>query len=105
MSDLLHELGDTLSDLSGNLTNAVNTGLGDTINGVVKGVADQIGVQDHYYIYLQKVCFGKHAALRGSNGNATQLSSCRSWDQAGKGERDIVLDDHCANESRNIQSE
>ncbi|KAF3007740.1 hypothetical protein E8E13_009930 [Curvularia kusanoi] len=81
-SDPLRELSDTLDNLSGNLTAAINAGLGRATNDAIQSFSDQIVKQDHFFVYLQKLCFSNHIALDGSNGSEGQAISCHSWEQA-----------------------
>jgi len=78
----LNGLGDSLGDIASNLTDAVNDGLGDAVNGVVAGVVNRTGIQDFYYMFIQRVCSGSVVSEEGSNAGAVRIDECRSYEEA-----------------------
>jgi hypothetical protein len=52
----LNGLDDMLGEVSGNLTDAVDSGLGKLVNSAVEEMAQEAGIRDVYYVYLQKLC-------------------------------------------------
>lgn len=76
----LNKMGEMMSDLSNNLTEAINDGLSETINGVVERVVDQVGAKDFYYLYIQKVCSAQIASPGESNADGVKVDECRSWE-------------------------
>jgi hypothetical protein len=93
-----------LSDLYSNLTEAFNDGLSDTINGVVEGVVDQVGVKDFYYLYLQKVCSASLASPDESNADGVKVDECRSWEDADRSKQTFSITEDRADQCRHIQS-
>lgn len=74
------------SPLASNITDVVNDGLGDAVNGVVAGVVHQAGIKDFYYVYMQRICFGNVAGEDGDDAGAVKMDDCRSYKEAGDGE-------------------
>jgi hypothetical protein len=52
----LNGLSGMLGEVSGNLTDAVNSGLGKLVNGAVEEMVQETGIRDVYYVYLLKLC-------------------------------------------------
>jgi hypothetical protein len=52
----LNGLSGMLGEVSGNLTDAVDSGLGKLVNGAVEEMVQETGIRDVYYVYLLKLC-------------------------------------------------
>ena len=52
----LNGLSDMFSEVSGNFTDVVDSGLGKLVNGAVEEMVEAAGIQGVYYVYLQKLC-------------------------------------------------
>lgn len=101
----LNQMGDVLSDLSNNLTEAVNDGLSDTINDVVERVVEQVGVQDFYYLYIQKVCSAHLAGPDEKSADGVKVDECRSWEDVDRSKQRLqMLTSDRADHHRHIQS-
>lgn len=79
----MSSLSDALGDFASNLTDAVNDGLGNAVNGVVAGVVNQTGIKDFYYVFVQKICSGSVVGEDGSNAGIVRIDDCRSYEEAG----------------------
>lgn len=86
----LNQMGNMLSDLSSNLTDAVNDGLGDAINGITEQVVDQAGVENFYYLYLQKICSAALAGPDESNADGVKIGECRSREDAERSKKNLT---------------
>jgi hypothetical protein len=83
--NLRSELNDMLGSVSGNLTDMVNEGLGDVVNGVVKVAVNATGIRSFYYVYLQKICSASIASRDDSNADGVKLDECWSWEETRDG--------------------
>ncbi|KAL1655266.1 sphingolipid delta-4 desaturase [Didymella pomorum] len=84
----LNGLGNSLGDIASNLTDVVNDGLGDAVNGVVAGVVNQTGIKDFYFVFVQRICSGSFVSEDGIDADAVKIDDCRSYEEAGDSKSD-----------------
>ena len=72
-----------MGGIASNLTDVVNDGLGDAVNGVVAGVVNQTGIKDFYYVFVQSICSGSFVSEDGSDAGVVKMDDCRSYEEAG----------------------
>jgi hypothetical protein len=84
----LNGLGNSLGDIASNLTDVVNDGLGDAVNGVVAGVVNQTGIKDFYFVFVQRICSGSFVSEDGIDADAVKIDDCRSYEEAGDSKLD-----------------
>ncbi|PVI00612.1 hypothetical protein DM02DRAFT_526553 [Periconia macrospinosa] len=83
--NMFNGLTGSIQPILGNLTDMVNEGMGDVINGMTQGIIDQTGIKDFYYLYADSICKGdvangSSAAKKNSDGVA--IEKCESWSAA-----------------------
>jgi hypothetical protein len=96
---------DSINQLHPTSTSDLAGRLGDTLNKSSVDLTNELVLQDRYYLYLQKVCFGSRAASDRRNASKIEVENCRSWDDIKKGERDAILASSHTNETRRDQLE
>lgn len=79
----LSGLGDLLDPIVGNLTDAVNDGIGTLINSVVEGVVESAGLVGVYYAYLGSVCTSN---ITEKSPGTSVVIECKSWGDVSESE-------------------
>ena len=91
---------DSINQLHPTSTSDLAGRLGDTLNKSSVDLTNELVLQDQYYLYLQKICFGSRAAPDRRNAIKIEVENCRSWGGIRKSERDQILASSHANEAR-----
>ncbi|KAL0936779.1 sur7 protein [Colletotrichum truncatum] len=82
-------LNGILGGLLGNLTNAVGNGVEDLEGQLMGNLTQALGVKDTYNLFLSKMCEGNYANENDPK-SKTSIISCSSYDDKGKGLRNIT---------------
>ncbi|KAF2185484.1 hypothetical protein K469DRAFT_665086 [Zopfia rhizophila CBS 207.26] len=85
----LSGLNDILDPVVGNLTDAIDGGLQDSVNTIISALVDTVGVRDFYHLFLMKVCEGD--ATNSTNPeNEVRIDRCSSYEDEEAGLKKIT---------------
>ncbi|KAF2471763.1 uncharacterized protein BDR25DRAFT_193278, partial [Lindgomyces ingoldianus] len=86
-------LSGLLGPITGNITDALNEGIEDSLNTIVGALVDAAGVRDFYHLFLESICEGD--ATNSTDGESeVKIDQCSGYDDKAAGLNNLTSKIH-----------